>query len=105
MTFRHHSIIQSFIRRGRLFSKFLVHLDECGVFHLGEFVNSIQKGLDYTHTHAHTHSINGATLFDSTMFRSLVMATPDADNAIVPTHLFGTVNGAIGVIAPLTKVG
>ncbi len=49
-----------------------------GEFGLGEFVNRFQRG-------------------------SLVMKLPDTEAARIPTVLFGTVNGAIGVIASLPK--
>lgn len=45
---------------------------------LGEFVNRFQRG-------------------------SLVMKLPDTEAARIPTVLFGTVNGAIGVVASLPK--
>ncbi len=35
---------------------------------------------------------------------SLVMNTGDSDQNITPTHLFGSVNGSLGVIAPLNHV-
>lgn len=35
---------------------------------------------------------------------SLVMQTNDSAQAVVPTHVFGCVSGAIGVIAPLNRV-
>ena len=49
-----------------------------GEFGLGEFVNRFQRG-------------------------SLVMKLPDTEAARIPTVLFGTVNGAIGVVASLPK--
>ena len=49
-----------------------------GEFGLGEFVNRFQRG-------------------------SLVMKLPDTEAARIPTILFGTVNGAIGVVASLPK--
>jgi len=56
-------------------------LDVCGRFHLGEFVNVLRSG-------------------------SLVMNLPDLDNPfkVVPSHVFGTINGVIGVVAPLSKL-
>jgi DNA damage-binding protein 1 len=51
-------------------------LDIVGEFHLGEFVNRFRRG-------------------------SLVMRLPDSDLAKVPTMLFGTINGVIGVVASL----
>ena len=36
---------------------------------------------------------------------SLVMRLPDSDGADIPTLLFGTVNGVIGVLASLPEVG
>jgi DNA damage-binding protein 1 len=49
-----------------------------GRFHLGEFVNRFLPG-------------------------SLVMKLPDSDLSKVPTVLFGTINGVIGVIASLPE--
>lgn len=49
-----------------------------GQFHLGEFVNRFRHG-------------------------SLVMKLPDSEAAKIPTVLFGTVNGSIGVIASLPQ--
>jgi len=56
-------------------------LDCVGRYHSGEFINRIRAG-------------------------SLVMNIPGSDNdsAVIPTHLFGTINGVVGVIAPLSKV-
>ena len=51
-------------------------LEVTGEYHLGEFVNRFRRG-------------------------SLVMRMPDGDHADVPTLLFGTVNGVIGVLASL----
>ncbi|XP_043689453.1 DNA damage-binding protein 1-like [Telopea speciosissima] len=51
-------------------------LEVVGEFHLGEFVNRFQHG-------------------------SLVMRLPDSDVGQIPTVIFGTVNGVIGVIASL----
>jgi DNA damage-binding protein 1 len=51
-------------------------LDIVGEFHLGEFVNRFRRG-------------------------SLVMRLPDSELAKVPTTLFGTINGVIGVVASL----
>jgi DNA damage-binding protein 1 len=51
-------------------------LDIVGEFHLGEFVNRFRRG-------------------------SLVMRLPDSDLAKVPTMLFGTINGVIGIVASL----
>lgn len=47
-----------------------------GEYHLGEFVNRFSHG-------------------------SLVMQTADAESARIPTVLFGTINGVIGVVASL----
>ncbi len=49
-----------------------------GEFGLGEFVNRFQHG-------------------------SLVMKLPDSDISKIPTLLFGSINGTIGVIASLPK--
>ena len=49
-----------------------------GQFHLGEFVNRFRHG-------------------------SLVMKLPDSEAAKIPTVLFGTINGSIGVIASLPQ--
>jgi len=51
-------------------------LDIVGEFHLGEFVNRFRRG-------------------------SLVMRMPDSDLSKVPTTLFATISGAIGVLASL----
>lgn len=52
---------------------------ECvGRFHVGEMINCIQKG-------------------------SLVMQLPDSEVSKIPTYIFGTVNGAIGVVASLPE--
>ncbi len=51
-------------------------LDIVGEFHLGDFVNRFRRG-------------------------SLVMRLPDSDLATVPTILFATIHGVIGVIASL----
>ncbi|KAJ3708399.1 hypothetical protein LUZ61_012104 [Rhynchospora tenuis] len=52
-------------------------LEVVGEFHLGEFVNCFRHG-------------------------SLVMRLPDSDTgAIIPTVIFGTVNGVIGIVASL----
>ncbi|KAL3616849.1 DNA damage-binding protein 1a [Castilleja foliolosa] len=51
-------------------------LDVVGEYHLGEFVNRFRHG-------------------------SLVMRLPDSDSGQIPTVIFGTVNGVIGVIASL----
>ncbi|XP_031130290.1 DNA damage-binding protein 1-like [Ipomoea triloba] len=51
-------------------------LDVVGEYHLGEFVNRFRHG-------------------------SLVMRLPDSDVGQIPTIIFGTVNGVIGVIASL----
>mmetsp|Transcript_17313 Transcript_17313/g.25961 ORF Transcript_17313/g.25961 Transcript_17313/m.25961 type:complete len:1013 (-) Transcript_17313:81-3119(-) len=55
-------------------------LETVGKYHLGEFVNRFQKG-------------------------SLVMQTPEMKQAGggIHTYLYGTVNGAIGVVASLSK--
>ena len=53
-----------------------LRLQVMGQFHLGDFVNRIRPG-------------------------SLVMKMPDSEVAKVPTMLFGTINGTIGVIASL----
>ena len=53
-------------------------LEVVGEFHLGEFVNRFQRG-------------------------SLVMKLPDSELTQIPTLLFGTINGVIGVIASLPK--
>ncbi|KAJ8627269.1 hypothetical protein MRB53_020576 [Persea americana] len=52
-------------------------LEVVGEYHLGEFVNRFQHG-------------------------SLVMRLPDSDVGQIPTVIFGTVNGVIGVIASLS---
>jgi len=52
------------------------HLEEAGLFHVGDFINSIRHG-------------------------SLVMALPETGEAAIPTTLFSTVGGSIGVIASL----
>lgn len=49
-----------------------------GRYHLGDFVNRMQPG-------------------------SLVMKMPDSEQAEVPTQLFATISGVIGVIAQLPK--
>lgn len=49
-----------------------------GQYHLGEFVNRFRHG-------------------------SLVMKLPDSEAAKIPTVLFGTINGSIGVIASLPQ--
>ena len=49
-----------------------------GQYHLGDFVNKFCHG-------------------------SLVMKLPDSDAAKIPTVLFGTINGAIGVLASLPQ--
>jgi len=49
-----------------------------GEYHLGEFVNAFRHG-------------------------SLVMRLPDTDAAEIPTVIFGTVNGVIGVVASLPQ--
>lgn len=51
-------------------------LEVVGEYHLGEFVNRFRHG-------------------------SLVMRLPDSDVGQIPTAIFGTVNGVIGVIASL----
>lgn len=51
-------------------------LEVVGEYHLGEFVNRFRHG-------------------------SLVMRLPDSDIGQIPTVIFGTVNGVIGVIASL----
>jgi DNA damage-binding protein 1 len=51
-------------------------LEVCGEYHLGEFVNRFRRG-------------------------ALTMQLADADSPPLPTLLFGTVNGVIGVIATL----
>ena len=51
-------------------------LDIVAEFHLGEFVNRFRRG-------------------------SLVMRLPDSELAAVPTMLFGTINGVLGVLATL----
>ena len=53
-----------------------LRLQTGGAYHLGEFVNRLRHG-------------------------SLVMKLPDSEAAHIPTTLFGTVNGALGVIASL----
>lgn len=53
-------------------------LEVVGEYHLGEFVNRFQHG-------------------------SLVMRLPDSDVGKIPTIIFGTVNGVIGVIASLPQ--
>jgi DNA damage-binding protein 1 len=53
-------------------------LEVVGEYHLGEFVNRFRRG-------------------------SLVMRLPDSDHADIPTLLFGTVNGVIGVLASLPE--
>lgn len=51
-------------------------LEVVGEYHLGEFINRFKHG-------------------------SLVMRLPDSDVGQIPTVIFGTVNGVIGVIASL----
>lgn len=51
-------------------------LEVVGEYHLGEFINRFRHG-------------------------SLVMRLPDSDVGQIPTVIFGTVNGVIGVIASL----
>jgi DNA damage-binding protein 1 len=53
-------------------------LEVVGEFHLGDLVNRFRHG-------------------------SLVMKTGDADTPVIPTLIYGTVNGVIGVIASLPK--
>ncbi|KAL4429821.1 hypothetical protein ABPG77_010938 [Micractinium sp. CCAP 211/92] len=53
-------------------------LQTVGQYHLGEFVNRFQHG-------------------------SLVMRLPDSELSHIPTVLFGTINGVIGVIASLPQ--
>jgi len=53
-------------------------LEICGQYHLGEFVNKFQHG-------------------------SLVMKLPESEGFQVPTLIYGTVSGAIGVIASLSE--
>lgn len=53
-------------------------LEVAGEYHLGEFVNRFRHG-------------------------SLVMRLPDSDVGQIPTVIFGTVNGVIGVIASLPE--
>ncbi|KAI3800731.1 hypothetical protein L1987_28825 [Smallanthus sonchifolius] len=53
-------------------------LEVVGEYHLGEFVNRFRNG-------------------------SLVMRLPDSDVGQIPTIIFGTVNGVIGVIASLPQ--
>jgi len=53
-------------------------LELVGEFHLGEFVNRFRHG-------------------------SLVMRQPESESANIPTMIFGTVNGVIGVVATLPK--
>lgn len=49
-----------------------------GHYHLGDFVNRFRHGC-------------------------LVMKLPDSDAAKIPTVLFGTINGSIGVLASLPQ--
>lgn len=56
----------------------VMRLQETGSFHLGDFVNTFRHG-------------------------SLVMRLPDSEAAQIPTLIFGTVSGTIGVIASLNK--
>ena len=49
-----------------------------GHYHLGDFVNGFRHGC-------------------------LVMKLPDSDAAKIPTVLFGTINGSIGVLASLPQ--
>ncbi|KAH8956048.1 hypothetical protein BDL97_07G017700 [Sphagnum fallax] len=53
-------------------------LEVVGEYHLGEFVNCFQHG-------------------------SLVMRLPDSEASQIPTVIFGTVNGVIGVVASLPQ--
>ncbi|PSC68559.1 DNA damage-binding 1 [Micractinium conductrix] len=53
-------------------------LETVGRYHLGEFVNRFQHG-------------------------SLVMRLPDSELSQIPTVLFGTINGVIGVVASLPQ--
>jgi DNA damage-binding protein 1 len=58
----------------------IVHpvLQVVGEYHLGEFVNRFRAG-------------------------SLVMKMPDSEAAAIPTMLFATINGVIGLVASLPK--
>ncbi len=60
----------------------LIHGYACvqmvGQYHLGEFVNKFRHGC-------------------------LVMKLPDSEAATIPTVLFGTINGTIGVLASLPQ--
>ncbi|KAL4189515.1 hypothetical protein AMTRI_Chr08g165760 [Amborella trichopoda] len=53
-------------------------LEVIGEYHLGEFVNRFRHG-------------------------SLVMRLPDSESSQIPTVIFGTVNGAIGIVASLSQ--
>ena len=53
-------------------------LQVVGEYHLGEFVNRFRAG-------------------------SLVMKMPDSEAAAIPTMLFATINGVIGLVASLPK--
>eukprot|EP00252_Welwitschia_mirabilis_P019638 TRINITY_DN4603_c0_g1_i1.p1 TRINITY_DN4603_c0_g1~~TRINITY_DN4603_c0_g1_i1.p1 ORF type:complete len:1092 (+),score=216.35 TRINITY_DN4603_c0_g1_i1:257-3532(+) len=53
-------------------------LEIVGEYHLGEFVNTFRHG-------------------------SLVMRLPDSESSQIPTVIFGTINGSIGVIASLPQ--
>lgn len=55
---------------------FVANLQTIGEYHLGDFVNRFTHG-------------------------SLVMQTSDTESARIPTVLFGTINGVVGVIASL----
>lgn len=53
-------------------------LEVVGQYHLGEFVNKFRRG-------------------------SLVMQLPDSETAAIPTKIFGTINGVIGIVASITQ--
>ena len=55
-----------------------LHMQAVGHYHLGDFVNRFRHGC-------------------------LVMKLPDSDAAKIPTVLFGTINGSIGVLASLPQ--
>lgn len=69
-------------------------LELVGEFHLGEFVNRFRHG----------KLIFGFLLFRANVIvGSLVMKQPENESANIPTMIFGTVNGVIGVVATLPK--
>lgn len=66
-------------------------LDVVGQFHLGEFINRFRHGSKYLHKVFSFH------------LGSLVPKVADNEALNLPTVLFGTVSGLVGVIASLPK--